>query len=155
MNTPAITLDPIFSLALQHAMKKGLDAKAREEVGPGVHNNLVMDLTVRVGEMRIANDTDKAPTCSIPMLPTLALLLKRMGFQRDKALEMLAEVMEEAINLDKDATKALLAETGVKEAQDLLKKNVIAKLPRTPVKGSVKVSDVEVDLKGMAVADAG
>lgn len=155
MNTPAITLDPIFSLALQHAMKKGLDAKAREEVGPGVHNNLVMDLTVRVGEMRIANDTDKAPTCSIPMLPTLALLLKRMGFQRDKALEMLAEVMEEAINLDKDATKALLAETGVKEAQDLLKKNVIAKLPRTPVKGSVKVSDVEVDLKGMAVQNDG
>jgi len=153
MNTPAITLDPIFSLALQHAMKKGLDAKARDEVGPGVHTGLVMDLTVRVGEMRIGNDTDKAPTCSIPMLPTLALLLKRMGFQRDKALEMLSEVMEEAISLDKDATKALLAETGVKEAQDLLKKNVIAKLPRTPVKGAVKVSDVEVDLKGMAVAD--
>jgi hypothetical protein len=147
----AVKIDPLFSLALQHAMKKGLDAKAREEVGPGLHKNLVMDITVRVGEMRIANDTDKAPTCSIPMLPTLALLLKRMGFQRDKALEMLAEVMEEAISLDKDATKALLSETGVKEAQDLLKKNVIAKLPRTPVKGAVKIDDVEVDIKGMAV----
>jgi hypothetical protein len=153
MNSPAVSIDPLFSLALQHAMKKGLDAKARDEVGPGVHTNLVMDLTVRVGELRVAADTDKAPTCSIPLLPTLALLLKRMGFQRDKALEMLAEVMEEAINLDKDATKALLSESGVKEAQDLLKKNVIAKLPRTPVKGSVKVSDVEVDIKGMAVAD--
>lgn len=147
----SVKIDPLFSLALQHAMKKGLDAKAREEVGPGLHKNLVMDITVRVGEMRIANDTDKAPTCSIPMLPTLALLLKRMGFQRDKALEMLAEVMEEAISLDKDATKALLSETGVKEAQDLLKKNVIAKLPRTPVKGAVKIDDVEVDIKGMAV----
>jgi len=151
MNQPAVSIDPLFSLALQHAMKKGLDAKAREEVGPGVHTNLVMDLTVRVGEMRIANDTDKAPTCSIPLLPTLALLLKRMGFQREKALEMLAEVMGEAIALDKDATKALLAETGVKEAQDLLQKDVIAKLPRTPVNGRVTVKDVEVDLKGMAV----
>jgi len=153
MNQPAVSIDPLFSLALQHAMKKGLDAKAREEVGPGVHTNLVMDLTVRVGEMRIANDTDKAPTCSIPLLPTLALLLKRMGFQRDKALEMLSEVMEEAISLDKDATKALLAETGVKEAQDLLQKDVISKLPRTPVNGRVTVKDVEVDLKGMAVTN--
>jgi hypothetical protein len=145
------SIDPLFSLALQHAMKKGLDAKAREEVGPGVHTNLVMDLTVRVGEIRVAPDTDKAPTCSIPLLPTLALMIKRMGFQREKALEVLRDVMEEAINLDKDATKALLSETGVADAEKTLKKEVISKLPRTPVKGAVKVSNVEVDIKGMAV----
>lgn len=145
------TIDPLFSLALQHAMKKGLDAKAREEVGPGVHTNLVMDLTVRVGEMRIGADTDKTPTCSIPMLAAMALLVKRMGFQREKALEVLKEVMEEAINLDKDAKKALLSETGVADAEKTLKKEVISKLPRTPVKGAVKVADVEVDIKGMAV----
>ena len=151
MSTPNTSIDPLFSLALQHALKKGLDAKAREEVGPGVHKNLVMDLTVRVGEIRIAPDTDKAPTCSIPMLAAMALLVKRMGFQRDKALEVLAEVMQEAINLDKDAKKALMAETGVADAEKALKTGVIAKLPRTPVKGAVKVEDVEVDLKGMAV----
>jgi len=155
MSTPNTTIDPLFSLALQHALKKGLDAKAREEVGPGVHTNLVMDLTVRVGEMRIGADTDKAPTCSIPLLPTLALMIKRMGFQREKALEVLTEVMTQAINLDKDATKALLAETGVADAEKLLKTEVIAKLPRTPVKGAVKVSDVEVDLKGMAIQSDG
>ena len=155
MSTPNTTIDPLFSLALQHALKKGLDAKAREEVGPGVHTNLVMDLTVRVGEMRIGADTDKAPTCSIPLLPTLALMIKRMGFQREQALEVLTEVMTQAINLDKDATKALLAETGVADAEKLLKTEVIAKLPRTPVKGAVKVSDVEVDLKGMAIQSDG
>ena len=155
MSKTAVTIDPLFSLALQHAMKKGLDASAREEVGPGVHTNLVMDLTVRVGEMRIGADTDKAPTCSIPLLPTLALMIKRMGFQREKALEVLTEVMTQAINLDKDATKALLAETGVADAEKLLKTEVIAKLPRTPVKGAVKVSDVEVDLKGMAIQSDG
>lgn len=153
MNSPAVSIDPLFSLALQHAMKKGLDAKAREEVGPGVHNNLVMDLTVRVGEIRIGNDGDKAPTTSIPMLAAMALLVKRMGFQRDKALEVLKEVMEEALTLkeDKAATKALLAETGVADAEKLLKEEVIAKLPRTAVKGRVDVKDVEVDLKGMAI----
>jgi hypothetical protein len=155
MSKTAVTIDPLFSLALQHAMKKGLDASAREEVGPGVHTNLVMDLTVRVGEMRIGADTDKAPTCSIPLLPTLALMIKRMGFQRDKALEVLTEVMTQAINLDKDATKALLAETGVADAEKLLKTEVIAKLPRTHVDGRVTVKDVEVDIKGMAVQSDG
>jgi len=155
MSKTAVTIDPLFSLALQHAMKKGLDAKARDEVGPGVHTNLVMDLTVRVGELRVGTDTDKASTCSIPLLPTLALMIKRMGFQRDKALEVLTEVMTQALNLDKDATKALLAETGVADAEKFLKEEVIAKLPRTPVKGAVKVSDVEVDIKGMAVQSDG
>lgn len=151
MKTPTTILDPLFSVALQHALKNGLNAKAREEVGPGVHSDIELTLTVRVGEMRVAEDTDKAPTCSIPMLAAMALLVKRMGFQREKAFEVLQEVMTEAIKLGKDASSTLLAETGVADAEKAIKTEVIAKLPRTPVKGAVKVSNVEVDIKSMSI----
>ena len=110
-----------------------------------------MDLTVSVGEMRVGNDTDKAATCSIPLLPTVALLLGRLGVEGDAAKDLITEVMQEALTLGKDATEELLKESGVKAAQDALKKDVIAKLPRTPVKGTVKLKDVEIDIKGMAV----
>lgn len=147
-------IDPQFALALITAVKKGIDAKvAREETEPGVYENLVMDLTVEVAEMRVAPDTDKAATCSVPLLATCALLLKR--FQpgdRDKALAVFREVMTEALDLGKDAQKELLAETGVADLEKRLKEEVIAKLPRIPVKGAVtiKPEDVVVTIKAMA-----
>jgi len=103
--------------------------------------------------MRVAPDTDKAPTASIPLLPTCALLLKRMGVQREEALDIIKEVMTEALNLDKSATKALLEDSGVKLMQDRLKAEVIEKLPRVPVKGAVKVDKdaVSVRVKSMTM----
>lgn len=150
-------IDPKFALALFNAVKKGVPVKdAREETKPGVYLGMVMDLTVEVDEMRVAPDTDKSPTASIPLLPTLALLLKRMGVQRDAALDILKEVMTEALDLGKDATKNLLDETGVADMEKRLKTEVIDKLPRVPVKGAVtvKADDVRVTLKSMAIKDS-
>jgi len=148
-------IDPQFALALTHAVKKGVDAKvARDETKPGVYENLRMDLTVEVDEMRVAPDTDKAATCSVPLLATCALLLKR--FQpddRDRALAVFREVMTEALDLGKDAQKKLLDETGVAGLEKRLKEEVIEKLPRVPVKGAVtiKPDGVRVTIKSMAL----
>jgi len=147
-------IDPQFSLALTQAAKHGLDAKvAREQTEPGVYRNIKMLVEIEVPEMRVAPDTDKAPTASIPLLPTCALLLKRMGVQREEALDIIKEVMTEALNLDKSATKALLEDSGVKLMQDRLKAEVIEKLPRVPVKGAVKVDKdaVSVRVKSMTM----
>jgi len=149
-------IDPKFALALTHAVKKGLDAKnAREETSPGVYRGMVLDVTIEVDEMRVAPDTDKAPTTSIPLLPTCALLLKRMGVQREEALEILKEVMTEALDMGKDATQTLLDETGVVEMEKRLKDEVIAKLPRVPVKVAVsmKPEDVRVLIKSMTLKE--
>jgi hypothetical protein len=148
MSTASIS--PVFATALAHAMKKGVDATvARDELEPGVYRDIKVDLSITIGEMRVAPDTDKSPTCSIPMLPAMALLVRRMGLQRDEALKTLREVMGEAIALKSDASSKLLAETGVLEAEEMLRTEVIAKLPRTPVKGAVKVDNVEVTFKSM------
>lgn len=149
-------IDPKFALALLQAVKKGIPATdARNETQPGVYRKMVMDLTVEVDEMRVAPDTDKAPTSSIPWLPTCALLLQRMGVQRDAALEILKDVMTEALDLGKDATKQLLEQSGVADMEKRLKAEVIEKLPRVPVKGAVtvKADDVRVVLKSMAIKE--
>jgi hypothetical protein len=149
-------ISPTYALAVLQAAKKGIDAKtAREETGPGVYRDIKIDLTVEVDEMRVSPDTDKAPTSSIPLLPTCALLLKRMGVQREEALDILKDVMTQALDLGKDATKSLLEETGVAEMEKRLKDEVIAKLPRVPVKGAVNVKPdaVRVTVKSMTMTD--
>jgi hypothetical protein len=149
-------IDPKIALALITAIKKGIDAEtARAETNPGVYRDIRLDLTVEVGEMRVAPDTDKSPTSSIPLLPTLALLLKRMGVQREDALEVLRDVMQQALEMGKDATKQLLEETGVVEMEERLRQEVIAKLPRVPVKGAVTVKpeDVIVTLRGFSIGE--
>lgn len=149
-------IDPKIALVLSNALKKTLDTKtARDEVEPGVYRDLRVDLTVEVAEMRVAPDTDKAPTSNIPLLPTIALLLKRMGVQRDEAIQILRDVMTEALALGKNASKSLLDETGVAEMEERLRSEVIEKLPRVPVKGAVTVKpeDVVMTLKGFSVAD--
>lgn len=149
-------IDPRFALAIVQATKKALDTTtARDEIEPGVYKNIRVDVRIEVDEMRVAPDTDRAPTSSIPLLPTCALLLKRMGIQREEALDILREVMTQALDMETDMTKALLAETGVAEMEERLKKEVISKLPRVPTKGAVKVAPehIRVTLKSMSMDD--
>lgn len=149
------TVDPVFLVAAIHGLKKGLDEKsARADVEPGVHKNIELDLHIKIDELRIAPDTDKAPTASIPMLPTLALLLQRfVPKDRDKAMQVLKEVMEQAIQLSKDDRNQLLDELGVKDAEKLIKDEIIAGMDRVPVKGAVKPEGVSVTLTGMTCED--
>lgn len=147
-------IDPKFALAILTSVKKALDAKAaREETSPGVYRDMKMVLEIDVAEMRVAPDTDKAPTCSIPLLTTCALLLERFApNERERALAIFEEVMTQALDMPKDGQKRLLDETGVAELEERLKERVIAKLPRVPVKGAVTVKpdDIRVQLKSMS-----
>lgn len=151
-----LNIPPTYALALEQAIRKGLNTKsARMELDTGVYHDINVTLEVHVDEMRVAPDTDKAPTTSIPLLPTCALLLKRMGIQREEALDMMREVMVEALDMGKDATQALLDETGVADMEKRLKEEVISKLPRVPVKGAVRVNPehVRVTIKSMGMGD--
>lgn len=139
MQTTEISNLPATTVALLGKLLSDAAKGSRDELPVGTH---VVDeiLTLRIdGTVKVSEDTEKAPTCSIPMLPALALMVKRMGIQRERALDILREVMTEALKLGKDATAELLAETGVADAQTSIEEEVIAKLPKTPVKGMVKV----------------
>lgn len=149
------SIDPKYALAILNATKKGLDAKvARDETSPGVYRGISLDLHIEVDEMRVAPDTDKAPTASIPLLTTCALMLQR--FQpndRDKALDVFRQVMTQAMDMGKTQQKKLLEESGVAELEKLLKEEIIADLPRVPVKGAVTVKPdgVRVTITSMSM----
>lgn len=145
-------VDPLFLVAATHALKKGIDGSAaRNDLDAGVHTNIKLDLHIEIDELRIGADTDKAPTASIPMLPTLALLLQRfVPKDRDKAIQVLREVMEKAVALSKDAQKDLLDDLGIKDAEKAIKEQIIAGMARVPVKGAVKPDGVAVTLTGMS-----
>lgn len=149
-----VSLDAKFAIALSHAIQRGVDSKkARGELNAGVYKDIRIELSVLVGEMRVGLDSDKAPTSSIPWLTAMALLIKRMGLQREDALETLRDVLTEAIALGNDAAEALAAESGVEEAEKRIREEVISKLPRTPVKGQVTVKDVDVQIRSCSAAE--
>lgn len=124
-------------IAALDSLVKGLSpSDAKGALVPGSHE---VDFTIRVsGSLTKAEDTTKKPTSSIPWLTTLALFVYRSGVQRDAAMAILRDSMTEALNLDKDAEKALLLVSGVADAKELFESEVTARLPRMPVQGAVK-----------------
>ena len=152
---------PEIRLAIEAGIKDALKkvAKTAGDARDGADpdqtvEGLVINMTLEIDQLKIGHDTDRAPTASIPLLPTLALLIKRMGATREAAMEMMTEVMDEALTLDKDATTALLEEQGVADAQAAIKKKVIGKLPRTKVKKMAKVKGVKLTISGAAQRSA-
>lgn len=132
-----------FKLALKELAKDLGDLRDRAE--PDItHKDLVVTLQMEMAEIKVGHDTDKAPTSSIPFLAVLGVLTKRMGATRDDALKMVKDSLVEAMTLDKDATQIMFQETGVQEAVDKFKAEIVSKLDRTPVKKSVKASGVTV-----------
>ena len=152
-----LTLTPEIRLAIETGIKDALkqvtktlgDAKD-QATSDTTTKGLVINLTLEVDELSVGHDTDRTPTCSIPLLPTLALLVKRMGATRDAALAMIKDAMMEALELDGSAAKTLLEEFGVAEAEQVIKTQVIAELPRTPVKKTAKAKGVTMTVTGVA-----
>ena len=159
--------EPSHVLMIEKAVSKALKdhekatgEKIRNAVGPGTHKNLVVDLTLEVGTMTVAEDGDRAPTCSIPLLATVGLFAKELrskleeeGFEGEEAksevFNTTRRILADAFALNKDAEAELLAELGVAEAMDDFKSEVISSLPRNPTKGRVTLKDVNLQVKGI------
>jgi hypothetical protein len=153
-------ITPEMAIAIQHGVEKAIkdlpqfaETDPKDQVAPDQKlAGLVFNLTLEVDNLMLGHDTDKTPTCSIPMLPAMALLVRRMGVTREHALTLLKEVMQEAlqVNTDKTAAELLLAETGVAEAQTQITQQVLSQLPRTLVRKAVRVSGCRVFVDGFA-----
>lgn len=130
--------------AVKTAIAKVLGKEA-VELPVGVHD-IDEVVTVRVkGTVTKRADTSKTPTVSVPLKATLALLLDRMGFQRDAASAILVECMTEALKLGDKATG--LVEERLADVEASLKRvaAVTEALPKTVVKGATIV-DCEVEI---------
>jgi hypothetical protein len=149
--------------AVSKALKeheKATGDKIRNAVGPGTHKDVVVDLTLEVGLMTVGEDSDRAPTASIPLLATIGLFAKELrskleqeGMDGEEAksevFSTTRRILADAFSLNKDAEAELLSELGVSEAMDDFKAEVISSLPRTETKGRVTLKDVSLQVKGI------
>jgi hypothetical protein len=130
-------MDPVDLLALAKAVSSDELDLARQSVAPGKYQ---IDAKIHlVGEISVGKSTEKTPTSSTPWLTVCALILKKSGFQKELAIPMIMDAVREAITLDKDASEALLVNTGVQDVKDRLAAEY-KKLPKTPVAGQVRAS---------------
>lgn len=155
-----LNITPELALALDAGVKKAVEdlfkndgkkCDPRDKAAPDqVLEGLVLNCTIEVDKLTIGHDTDKIPTASIPLLATLGLMVRRMGCTRESAMSLLKDIMIEALTTDKKAAELMLKETGVTEAQDQVLAEIIAKLPRTAVKKTVKATGCRISLTGAA-----
>jgi len=95
--------------------------------------------------IRRNQDGEYTPTVSIPLKATLALLLAKMGFQRERAAELLVDAMTEALNEGLLGEETVLARLADVDAAMARVTAITAALPKETRKGAVTVKgSVEV-----------
>jgi hypothetical protein len=129
--------DAIQDAAERLAMSKISAGDARDIVKPGTYD---IDTTVNIkGTITVGEDYETTPTANIPILPVMALLVQRMGFQREKAMKIIVDAINESI-ADKDTTvlENLQKDTAeIEAAIEVVRKGIISKLAKVKANGKV------------------
>lgn len=105
-------------------------------------------LTVRVsGTVEKQNDQHVAPTTSIPLLLTIALLFQKSGATRDNNLRMLREAITEAMQDGGDKDENIKSYIKDCEATvQAVKEQLISRLPKVKRAGRLITKDLRVDV---------
>jgi hypothetical protein len=139
-------LTPIQKLAINK-----LEVENVEQFAPGTYR--VEPFTVEIsGEIRVGAPSEVTPTASIPLIPTLALAIRRMGIQREPFLAKLREVMTEVLTADEATRTAMVTDLGVAEFEAMMREQVLRRLPKQrragPVRARVTVTPVTNGIAG-------
>ena len=120
---------------------KGL-SEARSGVAPGKYD---VDFVVRIkGVLSVAPDTEVAPTAKIDTTMILVVFLKRLGYSREGAIELITKLNDKLAEMTPDQKKTLMSESGFAEAEGLFKAEVIASMGKSPRRGAVR-GDLEFE----------
>lgn len=146
---------------LTTAIAKHFDKLAKGKVIPaGAYQiDTVVTLAIK-GSLKKGQSTLATPTVEIPLIATMALLLKKMGFQREKAAEILRECMTESLLMKEnpqpdDQTSAELIAERISDAENAIKfvkESVLERLPKQPKAGPTNVSVTVTELVDEPVA---
>lgn len=112
-----------------------LSKEERRLIAPGKHN---VSFTVTVdGTLDVSENETYTPTVDIPLIPSMALALKKMGVQREHFLGVLKEAMTEVLASDKDMREAMIKEVGLADFESDFRKT-LGTLPKKVRVGKVK-----------------
>ena len=134
------------------AIKKLTEALKGTKIEPGVHDVDGQVVVTVHGTVNKGDDVAYVPTADIPLLSTLALVLEKSGFQRERSKLLLIEAMQEALAVDTAASHAVASRVrDIEEAMEHVR-SVAASLPHkirtgptsVRVSGTVAVNDVSL-----------
>jgi hypothetical protein len=130
---------------LKLAIAKKLEKDTKEfKPAPGIHD-IDETFTVHVkGTLTKLADVEYTPTVDIPLIPTLALVLEKAGFQRELAKKLLVEAMTEALTIGEKGEHVAERVKDI-EAATAHVKEVTGALPKKTKSGATKV-DIQIEL---------
>lgn len=116
---------------------------ARSDVTPGEYE---LDATVTLhveGTLRVTEDQEYTPTSSLPWKLVLAHFVRNCGVTRERALQILEDVMHAALQShgEADAAELLATLTDLEEAEARVQATLDA-LPKKTRKGAVSVTEL-------------
>lgn len=140
-------------VALASAVKDAKFKAARGELAPGCYD---VDTIVHIrGTVEVQPDYQAAPTASIPLKATLALVLRYAGITGEKAKELLTQAMTEALQSGKSGEDAILDACPVLcEVMRSVEKTLLASLPKVDRKGALKTAIHVIELPPAAAEGA-
>jgi len=111
------------------------------------------EIVVRVTDsVEKCDDQLISPTVSIPLIPTLALLIEKMGVTREHALSMLREALTDAmadgVNEDASINQRI---SDVEKAVTTVRKELIDQLPKMKRSGRLVLDDLHVHVEATPV----
>ena len=141
-----------MNAALIAAAVKHLNGVLKDlgKVEPGVHDvDGQVVVSVR-GTVSKSEDVEYVPTADIPLLATLALVLEKSGFQRERSKALLVEAMTEALVAKATASSAVAAR--VKDIEEAMEhvRSVAESLPC-----KVRTGPTAVRVQGEVTVDDG
>lgn len=128
-------LTNIESLAIAKFFKN--ESELAKQVSEGIYP---LDFIVRWrGTLEKAPNSPMSPTVRTPWFTVMALLVQRLGIQREETLKIIFQCIRDATLLDKSAEKELLKITGVAAMRKRIEDEFDA-MPKIPRNGVVTVT---------------
>ena len=148
-------LTPEEILALVKAIPTKEAKAARKAIANGSQSEV--DVLVRIsGTIKRANKPKPAKgTSAIPWKAAIALFLKRSGATGPASARLLADVITESAKLGAEAKQALLLESGVGDALQIVDRELFSKLPPIAKDGNITFSGeaIVVSVEGDSLID--
>ena len=131
-----LNLTPEEIVAIMKTISTKESEAARKAIANG--SQAEVDMLIRVkGLFKRGEAFDSKGTSRIPWKLALAIFLKRSGITGPQTARMIADSIQEAIKLGKDADANLLKESGVSGALALIDEELFQKLPKIQKNGNI------------------
>lgn len=129
-------LNDLTVAVISKAINEKAAKAARNNVSVGDHD---VDVMIRLqGTFSVSPDTEKIGTCKVPVLATLVRVMKKAGFMGPRIVEMVLEAAREEMEGGEKDADTVAMEAAIKRAEDTIRAEIAAKLPKIPVKGRAK-----------------